>query len=141
MWVYEHSIETEAAVASVWKLYRDVSTWPWWDLGIEKVELDAAFVPGSTGHLILKDKTVVPFRLETVIPMQTFAYLATEPELPAPCEVVHILRASGNLRTRITHKVTLMASLPPAQDAWANALTQRIDDAMDALAYQALSDS
>jgi hypothetical protein len=141
MWTYERSTETEARVAAIWKLYSDVRTWPWWDLGIQNVEMPAAFAAGSTGRIILADKTVVPFQLQTVVPMQTFIYLATHPALPAPCESSHVLRVSGNQRTRITHKVTIMGVLPHELDSWTDAFSQRMDEAMESLAFQALSDA
>ena len=30
MWTCEHTIDTTASPAALWKLYSDVSTWPTW---------------------------------------------------------------------------------------------------------------
>src|SRR5215471_8222643 len=48
MWTAEHSIETTASPASVWRLWSDVATWPEWNADIERIEISGPFAAGGT---------------------------------------------------------------------------------------------
>jgi uncharacterized protein YndB with AHSA1/START domain len=51
VWAFEHSVETTASPATVWRLYRDVASWPSWNGAVERLELDGEFEAGATGKL------------------------------------------------------------------------------------------
>lgn len=48
MWVNEQAVETTAAAEDIWALWADVATWPTWNAGVERIELDGPFATGST---------------------------------------------------------------------------------------------
>jgi Polyketide cyclase / dehydrase and lipid transport len=47
MWIAEHSIETSAAPAEIWRLWADVEGWPSWNGDIDRIELHGPFAVGS----------------------------------------------------------------------------------------------
>ncbi|WP_406201053.1 SRPBCC family protein [Kitasatospora sp. NBC_01560] len=47
MWEYEHSIETAATPAAIWRLWADVEGWGSWNAEIEKIAIDGPFAAGS----------------------------------------------------------------------------------------------
>jgi hypothetical protein len=51
IWEYEHSIEGEVSRSALWGLYSDVTTWPEWDKGIERIRLDGEFSEGACGAI------------------------------------------------------------------------------------------
>lgn len=61
--VYEHSADTDAPAATVWRIYRDVACWPEWNRAVELVELDGDFVSGTTGLLTPPGAGPLPFRI------------------------------------------------------------------------------
>jgi uncharacterized protein YndB with AHSA1/START domain len=48
MWKYEHSVKTTAAPQALWRHWSDVASWPEWNHGIEKIEIDGPFAVGTT---------------------------------------------------------------------------------------------
>gem|GEM_PF-1115905 len=44
-------VETSASPETVWKIWSDPSTWPTWNADIKYVNLDGAFVDGTTGTM------------------------------------------------------------------------------------------
>src|SRR5215467_7583569 len=48
MWEHEHSIETTAAPAAVWRHWFGRAAWPQWNDGIEKIAIDGPFEAGTT---------------------------------------------------------------------------------------------
>ena len=47
MWVYEHSVVTDAAPEAVWRLWADVAGWGGWNVDIERIELRGPFAADS----------------------------------------------------------------------------------------------
>ena len=47
MWTHEHSIETAATPARVWKFLADVAQWKKWNAGIEAIEIHGPFAAGT----------------------------------------------------------------------------------------------
>ena len=47
MWANEHSVETSAPPAQIWRLWADVAGWPEWTGDIERIELIGPFAAGS----------------------------------------------------------------------------------------------
>jgi hypothetical protein len=59
MWMAEHSIETTANPAAIWRQWADVERWPEWNGDIEQIALEGPFAAGSR-------ITMVPFGQEPV---------------------------------------------------------------------------
>ena len=47
MWTKEHSVETTASPAAVWRVWSDVERWPRWNTDLERAELSGPFAVGS----------------------------------------------------------------------------------------------
>ncbi|WP_163508625.1 SRPBCC family protein [Fodinicola acaciae] len=47
MWTYEHSVETTAQPAAIWRLWADVAHWGDWNAEIEAVEIHGPFAEGT----------------------------------------------------------------------------------------------
>jgi hypothetical protein len=107
MWSYEHTTVTPADPATVWRLYADVSSWPDWNAGVERVELHGTFAAGATGELTPPGAEPLPFRIEAAT--QNEGYVS-ETDI---AETV-TLRATNRISplpgggTRISHTVELV---------------------------------
>jgi hypothetical protein len=62
----QHTVEGRASKGSVWSFYRDVTTWPSLDKGIEWVRLDGEFKEGISGTIKPVGQTQLLFRLTRV---------------------------------------------------------------------------
>ena len=47
MWTYEHSVETSAAPAAIWRLWADVESWGTWNADIESIQISGPFAAGA----------------------------------------------------------------------------------------------
>ena len=72
MWQYEHSIDTTADTDSVWREWSDVSAWPTWNAGIEKIEVDGPFAAGTTFRMTPPGEEPITLRLTEVSPGESF---------------------------------------------------------------------
>ncbi|MHB8621512.1 MAG: SRPBCC family protein [Chloroflexota bacterium] len=72
MWTYEHSIETDASAAQLWRLYSDVSTWPRWDGGLDRITINGPFEAGATGEMKFVGQDPLPYTLVAVDPDRSF---------------------------------------------------------------------
>lgn len=107
MWTTEHSAVAGAGADDVWNLYADVSTWPEWDHGVERVSLDGPFAAGSTGRLKPRGGREVKFTLTGADPGRGFV---DETRLPlATMRFEHQLRSHPD-GTQISHRVTIECS-------------------------------
>ncbi len=49
---FQHSLETAAPAAEIWRIWTDVDQWPTWDIGLQQAVLTGPFVEGTKGTLI-----------------------------------------------------------------------------------------
>ena len=89
MWMAEHSIETTASPAAIWRLWGDVAHWSDWIGDIDAIELSGPFAAGSIIRM-------TPFRQDTV---ELRIVEAVTPELFV--DEAHI----GDLLIRTTHRI------------------------------------
>jgi hypothetical protein len=114
MWTYDCSAETSAHPDVIFDLFSDVSTWPRWNAGVESMELDGPFVPGTTGTMTVPGQDPMRMRLTVVDQGRGFE---DETEIPGAGVVVRVRHALTVLetgRTRIDYGVTIDG---PAADA------------------------
>jgi hypothetical protein len=114
MWTYDCSAATSARPEAIFALFRDVSTWPRWNAGVESMELDGPFAPGTTGTMKVPGQEPMRMRLTVVDEGRSFE---DETEIPGAGVVVrvrHALTAMDDGRTRIDYGVTIDG---PAADA------------------------
>ena len=119
MWTHEESIETSAAPARIWALFRDVPGWKRWNDGIEHIELHGAFAAGGTFTMrppgmdafvstlldvreneAFTDETVlggtrvlVHHRIEPLSPTRTRVVYATEIDGPQAADIGPLITA------------------------------------------------
>ena len=48
MWEFEYSLDTAATPDTLWRYWSDLTTWPQWNDGIEKIAINGPFAAGTT---------------------------------------------------------------------------------------------
>jgi len=108
MHITQYSHPTQATPAVIWAMWRDVPRWPVWDHGIEKIELDGAFVEGSRGRITPKGASALPFKIvqvteqksfsdETTLPCARLIFTHTIEETQAGCVLHYRVEVKGLL--------------------------------------------
>ncbi|HEX8051388.1 MAG TPA: SRPBCC family protein [Thermoleophilaceae bacterium] len=103
-WTTEHTEYTSASPQRIWELWSDVSTWPLWDEGLERVTLDGPFAAGTKGRLKPAGGPAVGLELTDVRPGAGFSDVTRLPL--ARMRFEHSAVRDGE-RTRVTHRVTI----------------------------------
>jgi uncharacterized protein YndB with AHSA1/START domain len=114
MWTYDHSLETRAPAETIFEILRDVSRWPEWNPGVERIDLDGAFATGTTGVMVIPDQGSLSFRLAWVGEGQGFEDETEIPGAEVLVRVRHSLEPLAAGGTRITYRATVEG---PAADA------------------------
>jgi Polyketide cyclase / dehydrase and lipid transport len=105
MWTKEYRAETTASAGALFAILADVASWPEWNAGVARVELNGPFAAGTTATMVLPDQTALPFRLAWVEPDRGFE---DETEVPgALVRVSHLLEPLDSGGTRITYRCTV----------------------------------
>jgi uncharacterized protein YndB with AHSA1/START domain len=68
MWEYEYSADTTASPEVVWRHFSDVTAWPSWNAGIEKLEMHGPFEVGSTFTMTPPGDDPITMRLTEIVP-------------------------------------------------------------------------
>ncbi|MEV0324428.1 SRPBCC family protein [Streptomyces sp. NPDC050658] len=106
MWNDELHVEADVTQAAVWARCVDVATWPDWNPGLEKVELEGAFTAGQNGVIFRAGAGEIPFSLLSVVDGESFVV-----ESPMDGGIVHRIgcqvTALPGGGSRMTHKVEL----------------------------------
>jgi uncharacterized protein YndB with AHSA1/START domain len=68
MWEYEYSADTTASPEVVWRHFSDVTAWPSWNAGIEKLEMHGPFEAGSTFTMTPPGEDPITMRLVEIVP-------------------------------------------------------------------------
>jgi hypothetical protein len=114
MWSYEHSLETDAGAETIFEILRDVSRWPEWNPGVERIDLDGPFVTGTNGVMVIPDQGSLSFRLAWVGEGRGFEDETEIPGAEVLVRVRHSLEPLAAGGTRITYRATVEG---PAADA------------------------
>ena len=107
MWTYDYSVETSADPAVIFELFRDVTTWPRWNAGVESMELDGPFAAGITGTMKVPGQDPLRMRLLSVDEGRGFEDETEFPGAGIAVRVRHVLTAIDGGRTRITYAVSI----------------------------------
>src|SRR5581483_1594109 len=105
MWEYEYRAETTATTEALWRHWSDVSGWPAWNAGIEKIDVDGPFAVGTTITMTPPGEDPVALRLVEVVPGASFT-----DELDAGDFIVrttHKLEPLPGGRTRVVYRTEI----------------------------------
>ena len=139
-WHFQHSAESSARPADVWRYYADVSKWPEWSQkGVKWARLDGPFETGTTGKSKPPGLPAGRFRLVDVEPERKFV---TESRFPGSRLVfVHLIEPSMD-GVRITHQGETSGPLAFLLTAVIRRTTERaLPDGVDRLARMAAADA
>jgi uncharacterized protein YndB with AHSA1/START domain len=104
-WQMEHSAESSARPAAVWRRYVDVEHWSEWSQkGVERSSLDGEFEEGTTGKSKAPGFPEGKFTLITVEPEKRFV---SEAKFPGGRLTFEHMIEPADGGTRITHRATL----------------------------------
>ncbi len=138
MWTYEHTIETSADRNAIFASFKDVSTWPEWNPGVERIDLDGRFVSGTTGTMFMPGQEALRFRLVWVGDAEGFEDETEIAEAGVVVRVRHTLEALRDRGTRITYSAIIDG--PAADEVGPSigpAITADFPEVMAALAARA----
>lgn len=111
MWTYEHGVETTADPTEIWRHWSDVPSWPEWNAGVERIEIDGPFAVGSTFTMTPPGEGPIRMRLTEVVPGELFTDEADGGDFVV--RTVHRIAPAGDGRTRITYRTEITG---PAAD-------------------------
>jgi Polyketide cyclase / dehydrase and lipid transport len=114
MWTYDYSAETTADPDAIYDLFRDVTSWPRWNSGVEAMELDGPFAAGTTGTMKVPGQDPLRMRLVSVEDGTGFEDETVIPGAGVVVRVRHAITALNHGRTRIDYGVAIDG---PAADA------------------------
>jgi hypothetical protein len=108
MWTSKSNITIKSRPETVWKIWRDVSTWSRWDKGIESSRLLGDFVPGQkleikprkgpkTVAKLLEVRENSAFTDASKFPLATIEFAHTISPDPSGLLVTHTIRIYGPL--------------------------------------------
>jgi len=78
MWLFEHSVEAPVSRERVWALWTDVESWPSWNPGVVRAELDGPLAEGTTGSVRASGGPASKLRVLGVDPERRFVTEASE---------------------------------------------------------------
>ena len=103
MWTTEHSIETDLSPSALYDVMSDVTSWPRWNAGVERMELNGPFTAGTTGVMHMPGQDRLDLTLAWVEPGMGFEDVTPIPQTGVVVTVRHTLDALASGRTRITY--------------------------------------
>ena len=108
MWEYEYSVDTAAAPDTVWRYWSDPMTWPQWNNGIEKIQIDAPFAVGTTFQMTPPGENPLTLRLVDIVPGELFADEMDAGDFTV--RTVHRLEQTAAGMTRIIYRTEITGS-------------------------------
>ena len=111
MWVAEHSIETTATPAAIWRQWSDVDAWVEWNGDIERIELDGPFAAGSRITMTPIGQEPVELRLAEAVEPERFVDEADLGEIVV--RTIHRVERLDQGRARVTYRMEITG---PAAD-------------------------
>ncbi len=117
MWVAEHSIDTSALPAQVWRLWVDVDGWPEWNGDIERIELDGPFAAGGRIVMTPRGQQAIELRIAAAVEPVLFVDEASLDDVVI--RTTHRVEQIGNGHSRVTYRMEISG---PAADTLGPAL-------------------
>ena len=107
MWEYEHSVESAATAAEIYRFYEDVALRPQWDRSVESMTIDGPFASGASGVMVIEDQGAVPFIITEAVKDQGFTDQTTLQDAGLTLRFTHELAGLATGGTRITHRLAI----------------------------------
>ena len=111
MWEFEESVQARVSRERVWALWTDVSSWPDWNPGVARAELDGPLAEGATGTVRGAGGPASTLTILEVEPERRFVTEASERLMRLRFEYELADAADGQLR--ITHRVRMSGLATP----------------------------
>lgn len=104
MWTTEYTGESTASTDRLFAILADTASWPEWNAGVARIDLEGPFAAGATATMVLPDQTALPFRLGWVEPGRGFEDETRVPDAGVVVRVRHELEPLAGGGTRITYR-------------------------------------
>ena len=105
MWTKEHSIETTASPAAVWRLWSDVARWPDWNTDLERAELSGPFAAGSAITMYQRRGDAIELRIAEASEPEGFVDQADLGEVVV--RTIHRLEPLLGDRVRVIYRMEI----------------------------------
>jgi uncharacterized protein YndB with AHSA1/START domain len=105
MWTYEHSVDTTARAAAIWRLWSDVASWKTWHANLKSVVIDGSFEPGTEFVMNLDGEQPVRLRLAEVVPLERFVDEAHVGDVVV--RTAHRFEPSADGRAQVTYRMEI----------------------------------
>ncbi|MFF2194172.1 SRPBCC family protein [Streptomyces sp. NPDC058157] len=105
MWTYEHTIETTAAPAAIWRLWADVEHWGDWNPGVERIAIDGPFAAGARITMTPPGEDPIPLVVAEAVRDESFVDEARFGGLLL--RTVHRIDPAGDGLVRVTYRMEI----------------------------------
>ena len=111
MWDFEHSVEAPVSRERVWAVWTDIESWPSWNPGVVRAELDRPFAEGASGSVRAADGPASKLKVVSVEPERRVVTEASERLMRLRFE--HELDDAGDGQMRLTQRVQMTGLATP----------------------------
>ncbi|HTJ35029.1 MAG TPA: SRPBCC family protein [Dactylosporangium sp.] len=105
MWEYEHAVDTAATAPAVWAVWSDVMSWPSWNAGVEKIDIDGPFAAGTRFRMTPPGEEAIEMRLTDVVPHELFTDVMDAGDFVVT--TVHRLQPNPAGGTRVVYRTEI----------------------------------
>jgi uncharacterized protein YndB with AHSA1/START domain len=105
MWEYEHTAVTDAPAELLWQRWSDVTGWPEWNAGIERIEIDGPFAAGTRFRMTPPGDEAIAMTITRVEPGVEFVDEMDGGDFVV--RTMHRLEDIGDGRTRIRYRTEI----------------------------------
>jgi uncharacterized protein YndB with AHSA1/START domain len=139
MWEYEHRVQTTARPDAIWRHWSDIKTWPEWNAGVERIDIDGPFQVGTMFTMTPPGEEPVRMRLTEVVPNESFTDEADGGDFVVT--TFHRLAPNADGTTTVTYRTEISG---PAADTVGPEIgpeiTADFPDVLAALVHRAEAD-
>lgn len=111
MWAFEHSVAAPVSRERVWALWTDIESWPSWNPGVVRAELNGPAAEGATGSVRAAGGPASKLTVVEVEPERRFVTEASERLMRLRFE--HELEDAADGQLRLTHRVEMTGLATP----------------------------
>jgi hypothetical protein len=135
MWSETYQTTSAASPAAIYALMADVGSWPEWNDGVRRIDLDGPFATGTEAVMVFPDDQSLPFRLTWAEAGKGFEDETLVPGTGVVVRVRHEISSDGRTST-ITYRCHAEGPAEEAAEIGA-AVSADFPVVLDALARRA----